>query len=72
MVALLTGSPKFHNIRQKKIIDSVFGLCDCPYLNDECKMGCIGNKWESFEKELEEMKLDKMESTNHSGSKPLK
>ncbi|MAZ93445.1 MAG: 2-oxoglutarate dehydrogenase E1 component [Lentimicrobiaceae bacterium] len=67
-----TGSPKFHNIRQKKIIDSVFGLCDCPYVNDECKMGCIGNKWESFEKELEEMKLDKMESTNHSGSKPLK
>jgi hypothetical protein len=35
-------------------------------------MGCIGNKWKSFEKELEEMNIDKMESTFHSGSKPLK
>ncbi|MBT3174151.1 MAG: 2-oxoglutarate dehydrogenase E1 component [Lentimicrobiaceae bacterium] len=67
-----TGSHKFHNIRQQKIIDKVFGLCDCPYINDECKMGCIGNKWKSFEKELEEMNIDKMESTFHSGSKPLK
>ncbi len=67
-----TGSNKFHIIRQQKIIDKVFDLCDCPYLNDECKMACIGNKWRSFEKELEELDMDKMKSTFHSGVKPLK
>lgn len=67
-----TGSNKFHILRQQKIIDKVFNLCDCPYLNDECKMACIGNKWRSFEKELEELEMDKMKSTFHSGVKPLK
>lgn len=67
-----TGSNKFHVIRQQKIIDKVFEQCDCPYIHDECKMACIGNKWKSFEKELKDLNISKMESTYHSGVKPLK
>lgn len=67
-----TGSNKFHVIRQQKIIDKVFELCDCPYLNDECKMVCIGNKWKSFEKELQEHNIKNIDSKMHSGIKPLK
>ena len=67
-----TGSNKFHIIRQQKIIDKVFELCDCPYLNDECKMVCIGNKWKSFEKELQEHNIKNIDSKLHSGKKPLK
>ncbi len=66
-----TGSNKFHVIRQQKIIDKVFDQCDCPYTNNECKMACIGNKWKSFERELQDMNIDNMESTYHSGNKPL-
>ncbi|MBL6944121.1 MAG: 2-oxoglutarate dehydrogenase E1 component [Bacteroidales bacterium] len=66
-----TGSNKFHIIRQQKIIDKVFEQCNCPYINDECKMVCIGNKWKSFEKELQELKVDNIDSKFHSGVKPL-
>jgi len=66
-----TGSNKFHIIRQQKIIDKVFDLCDCPYLYEECTMACIGNKWKSFEKELKDLKVDNIKSTFHSGVKPL-
>ncbi len=66
-----TGSNKFHVIRQQKIIDKVFDQCICPYIDDECKMACIGNKWKSFEKELQDLNIENMESTFHSGNKPL-
>ena len=66
-----TGSNKFHVIRQQKIIDKVFEQCDCPYINDECKMACIGNKWKSFEKELQELNIENMDSKYHSGVRKL-
>lgn len=67
-----TGSSKFHVIRQQKIIDKVFDECICPYLDFECEMACIGNKWRSFEKELQELQVDQIDSKFHSGIKPLK
>jgi 2-oxoglutarate dehydrogenase E1 component len=67
-----TGSPKFHVIREQKILDKVFLACDCPYLHDECEMACIGNRWKSFEKELEALHTDHIDSKFHSGVKPLK
>lgn len=67
-----TGSSKFHVIRQQKIIDKVFEECICPYLDEECEMVCIGNKWRSFEKELQELHVDHIDSKFHSGVKPLK
>lgn len=66
-----TGSHKFHTLRYQKIVDKVFSVCDCPFINDDCKMACIGNKWASFEKELEKYKMDQMSSDFHSGLKPL-
>jgi hypothetical protein len=67
-----TGSAKFHAIRQQKILDKVFAECDCPFLDEECNMVCIGNKWKSFEKELEELHVENIDSKFHSGVKPLK
>ncbi len=66
-----TGSNKFHILRHQKIIDKAFDLCDCPYLKEDCKMGCIGNKWKSFEKEIREFNGKDMESNYHTGVKPL-
>jgi 2-oxoglutarate dehydrogenase E1 component len=48
-----TGSSEFHKVRQRKIVTKTFEECDCPRVKDECRMVCIGNKWRSFEKELE-------------------
>lgn len=48
-----TGSSKFHFIQQKKIVDKAFHQCQCPRLDSECRMVCIGNQWKSFEKELQ-------------------
>ncbi len=67
-----TGSPKFHAIRQRKIIDKAFFECECPYIYDDCQMVCIGNKWKSFEKELKELNVEQIDSKFHSGIKPLK
>lgn len=67
-----TGSNKFHIIRQQKIIDKVFEQCECPYIDDECKMACIGNKWKSFEKEIQDYNIKNINSKLHSGVKPLK
>ncbi len=67
-----TGSSKFHAIRQQKIIDKIFEECDCPFIEDDCQMVCIGNKWKSFEKELLDLNLDHIDSKFHSGTKPLK
>ncbi len=47
-----TGSSKFHFIQQKKIVDKAFHQCDCHRLDIECRMVCIGNRWQSFAKEL--------------------
>ncbi len=67
-----TGSNKFHAIQQQKIVDKVFDQCDCPFIDKECKMVCIGNKWRSFEKELKELNIKEMDSKFHSGVKPLR
>ena len=67
-----TGSPKFHAIRQQKILDKTFFECDCPYIYDNCEMACIGNKWKSFEAELKALNVEQIDSKFHSGVKPLK
>ena len=50
-----TGSSKFHQIRQQKIIEKSFGECDCPLVNQECRMICIGNRWRTFDVKLKEL-----------------
>ncbi len=66
-----TGSPKFHIIRQQKIIDKTFEACSCPFVEKQCGMVCIGNKWRSFEKELDDLHVDHIDSTFHSANKKL-
>lgn len=66
-----TGSSKFHFIRQRKIIEKTFMECVCPNLHEECKMVCIGNKWKSFEKEIEALKVKKIDSKSISANKHL-
>ncbi len=53
-----TGSSKFHKIRQRKIIEKSFGECDCPLVKDVCRMVCIGNRWQTFDKEQKKRKKD--------------
>jgi hypothetical protein len=48
-----TGSPEFHQIRQRKIIEKSFGSCQCPKVAEECRMICIGNRWKTFELQLQ-------------------
>ena len=67
-----TGSSKFHIIQQRKIIEKAFHVCDCPYIDFECEMACIGNKWQSFEKEIKELQIETIDASLHSGLKPLK
>jgi 2-oxoglutarate dehydrogenase E1 component len=66
-----TGSPKFHQIRHQKILDKTFENCVCPHVGKECGMICIGNKWKSFEKELETLKVDQIDSRYHSAENQL-
>ncbi len=66
-----TGSSKFHVIRQQKIIDKAFESCECPFVDIECGMVCIGNKWRSFEQELKTMHVDMIDSKFHSALKKL-
>jgi 2-oxoglutarate dehydrogenase E1 component len=66
-----TGSPKFHQIRHQKILDKTFESCVCPHVEKECGMICIGNKWKSFEKELETLKVDQIDSKYHSAKNKL-
>ena len=47
-----TGSPQFHEIRQRKIIEKTFSSCNCPKVAEECRMICIGNRWKTFENQL--------------------
>ena len=67
-----TGSSKFHILQQRKIIEKTFHVCSCPYIDYECEMACIGNKWQSFEKEIEELHIDTIDAALHNGLKPLK
>ncbi|PKP33362.1 MAG: 2-oxoglutarate dehydrogenase E1 component [Bacteroidetes bacterium HGW-Bacteroidetes-17] len=65
-----TGSSKFHAIRQQKIIDKTFEECNCPNLLKECEMVCIGNKWRTFEKEIN-IDPKKSDSSSFSALKKL-
>jgi len=67
-----TGSSKFHTIQQGKIIDKAFSRCKCPYVNYDCEMACIGNHWQSFEKEIAELNITEISTDLHTGLKPLK
>lgn len=67
-----TGSSKFHFLRQRKIIEKTFMECICPNLEYECKMVCIGNRWKSFEEEIEKLKVETIDSKTISGVKQLK
>ena len=52
-----TGSSKFHQKQQRKIIEKAFEECtDCPRIGTICKMACIGNNWQQFNLELEKNK----------------
>jgi 2-oxoglutarate dehydrogenase E1 component len=66
-----TGSSKFHVIRHQKILDKTFDACICPHVENECGMMCIGNKWRSFEQELTNLKVDKIDSKFHSSKNQL-
>ncbi len=66
-----TGSSKFHVIRQQKILDKAFHACDCPLVDEDCGMICIGNRWKSFEKELKELKVDMIDSKFHNAIRKL-
>jgi len=66
-----TGSSKFHIVRQRKIIEKTFQKCVCPNLKKECKMVCIGNKWKSFKRELEALKVDNINSKSITAEKHL-
>lgn len=66
-----TGSPKFHMIRQQKIIDKAMEACECPYVDQECGMLCIGNRWRSFEKELKDLQVTQIDSKFHNAIKKL-
>ncbi len=67
-----TGSPKFHIIRQQKIVDKTFEECQCKLVGKTCGMICIGNKWRSFEKELNQLDAEDLDSKFHSSEKQLK
>lgn len=52
-----TGSSKFHQKQQRKIVEKPFDECgDCPRIGTICKMACIGNDWQAFNTELEQNK----------------
>jgi 2-oxoglutarate dehydrogenase E1 component len=67
-----TGSSKFHHIRQRKIIEKTFMECICPNLEKECNMVCIGNRWKSFEEELQSLNGKEIDSKEISGDHKLK
>lgn len=48
-----TGSSKFHNMQQRKIIEKLFDECvDCSRIGTDCKMACIGNNWRAVAEEI--------------------
>jgi 2-oxoglutarate dehydrogenase E1 component len=49
-----TGSGKFHQMQQRKIIEKLFDECGtCPRIGTDCKMACIGNNWKEVLMEIE-------------------
>ena len=66
-----TGSSKFHNIRQKKIIEKAFGECDCPMVEQECRMICIGNRWRSFDVQIKKLEDKEIRTDKFSASKKV-
>ena len=49
-----TGSSKFHQMQQIKIIEKLFDECgSCPRVGTDCHMACIGNNWKSVLEEIE-------------------
>lgn len=67
-----TGSSKFHMIRQRKIIEKSFGECDCPMIEKECRMICIGNRWRSFDVEIKKMVEEDVKASTFSATKKVK
>ncbi|MEN8225587.1 MAG: 2-oxoglutarate dehydrogenase E1 component [Bacteroidota bacterium] len=67
-----TGSSKFHMIRHQKIIEKSFGECDCPMVEEECRMMCIGNRWRSFDVEIQKLKDAEVNTGMFSAKKKLK
>ena len=67
-----TGSSKFHAIRQRKIIEKAFGECDCPMVDKECRMLCIGNRWRSFDVEVLKLGEENVDSRTFSAKKQVK
>lgn len=48
-----TGSSKFHQMQQRKIIEKLFNECvDCHRIGTDCKMACIGNNWRAVAEEI--------------------
>jgi len=66
-----TGSAEFHQIRQRKIIEKTFGSCDCPKVDEECRMICIGNRWRTFEQQMNIPGRKKITSRSVSAVKKL-
>jgi 2-oxoglutarate dehydrogenase E1 component len=67
-----TGSSKFHQIRQRKIIEKAFGACDCPMVEKECRMICIGNRWQSFNVEVSKLGKEEVSAGQFSAIKRVK
>jgi 2-oxoglutarate dehydrogenase E1 component len=67
-----TGSSKFHLIRQRKIIEKAFGTCKCPMVEDECRMICIGNRWQSFNVEASNIGNEEVSTGHFSADKQVK
>jgi 2-oxoglutarate dehydrogenase E1 component len=67
-----TGSSKFHQVRQRKIIEKAFGSCDCPLVEEECRMICIGNRWQSFDVEVDKKGKDKVSAADFSAVRKVK
>jgi 2-oxoglutarate dehydrogenase E1 component len=67
-----TGSSKFHAIRQHKIIEKAFAECDCPMVDEECRMICIGNRWRSFDVQIEKMGDKEIGTDTFSATKQVK
>jgi hypothetical protein len=66
-----TGSLEFHHLRQRKIIEKSFRSCDCPLVAEECRMACIGNRWRSFEEEVEKSDGETITTKSISAVKPI-
>jgi 2-oxoglutarate dehydrogenase E1 component len=55
-----TGSIKFHQMQQRKIIEKLFDECgSCPRVGTDCHMACIGNNWKAVLEEIENVSKEK-------------